>query len=289
MSLTKNQIVEIITTGLAILFVVCLLVRLNIQQLPERNIVLSPHYDDAVLSLGGFIAHNNNKTIVATFFTQNASTTGETEWDRLSGLASSPESSTIRSRENSQSLMTLWVKGLDYAYIDFQYRQADQATSQLVTIHNSLVSSIEALIQENRLFKLNIFGPAYFGDDITHPDHKLLHQAFMEVAKLYVNDPNITFYIYEDFPYVKLYNQKNKNDLRSFIENTDKVVLVPTPLNISVSDVLLKEQALLDYVSQIRAFNALHKNIADESKQFTLARCATSACEMTYKIDFKIK
>ncbi len=289
MSLTKNQIVEIITTGLAILFVVCLLVRLNIQQLPERNIVLSPHYDDAVLSLGGFIAHNNNKTIVATFFTQNASTTGETEWDRLSGLASSPESSTIRSRENSQSLMTLWVKGLDYAYIDFQYRQADQATSQLVTIHNSLVSSIEALIQENRLFKLNIFGPAYFGDDITHPDNKLLHQAFMEVAKLYVNDPNITFYIYEDFPYVKLYNQKNKNDLRSFIENTDKVVLVPTPLNISVSDVLLKEQALLDYVSQIRAFNALHKNIADESKQFTLARCATSACEMTYKIDFKIK
>jgi len=252
--------------------------------LPERDIVLSPHYDDAVLSLGGFLAQNKNKAVVATFFTQNASTTRETKWDKLSGFASSLESFAKRSVENTNALNLLGVQGLDYSFVDFQYRKVGQSAGQSTTTLNELSTSIEELIQKNKSDKINIYGPAFFGDVITHPDHKLLHEAFMEVAKLYANNSNISFFMYEDFPYIQDYNKKNTDSLKSFIEKNDQVSLVPISLKISASDVLLKEQALLKYTSQIKAFNTLSEDIVGESKAFTSTRCGKTACEIVYKI-----
>ena len=282
---------KILGAGSCCSFVILLFIWLFSGKLPvvalptsQLNIVLSAHYDDAVLSLGGFLANQKNTALVATFFTENASTTSETQWDKISGFGSSAESFVKRSAENSNALHLLGTQKVDYSYVDFQYRTVDQSTK----IVKELTESIKSLIEKNKTFDLKVYGPAFFGDVITHPDHKLLHQAFIAVAKSYVNNPQVSFFMYEDFPYIQTFNKNNNFDLKLFIEKNEKVSLTSTPLNLLSADVLLKEKAIAQYKSQMQAFSYLHENILSENKSFTSTRCGKVACEMTYKIDFVV-
>ena len=88
--------------------------------------ILSPHFDDAAISLGGLLAKEGAESVVATFFTGTPKPSLSRPWDLASGFADSSAAMQERVRENTLSLGSLRVPDaaiINYAYLDNQYRE----------------------------------------------------------------------------------------------------------------------------------------------------------------------
>lgn len=247
-------------------------------------IILSAHFDDAVLSLGGLLAKKQNEAEVDTFFAGKSEKTFFTKWDRISGFKNSGEAIDSRNKENIAALSRFGASVKNYDYLDFQYREKGQYRQ----IENGMEKEIESVMAKYFSRQVFLYGPAEFGAKITHPDHKILHEAFVAAAKKNKN-PNVKFLIYEDFPYVWQFNQSNKIELKKYLESNDKVKLKEEYIDIGQSELEIKIKSIKDYISQVAAFRAQGSDIADLAEKFSRARCKAShpdwyACEAVYEI-----
>src|SRR5712692_5355525 len=89
------------------------------------NLILSPHFDDAVLSLGGLIAKAPDRAVVVTVFAGVPPEGVAGRWDRLSGFPMAVAAIRARRQENEAALALIGVpqnriRNLDY--LDGQYR-----------------------------------------------------------------------------------------------------------------------------------------------------------------------
>ena len=242
---------------------------------PAQIIILSPHFDDAVLSLGGLIAKEKSKIIVATFFTDKPKNKVTTYWDTISGFHNSDQAINDRIMENNNSLMPFNVEIFNFGFLDSQYRDNKDS----IELKEKIVLDIEKIIDNLPNKDITIYGPSYFGEIITHPDHKLLHDAFIEVAKNRNSDTSLNFFSYEDFPYVERFRKKYWNILQQE-EN-----IIP----LSENEIKAKIHAIGQYTSQVKAFKALNDNILHLAEHFTRTRCLNltteyQGCEVVYKI-----
>ena len=154
---------------------------------------------------------------------------------------------------------------------------------------------IETILREFRNSeKLSIYGPSEFGSEITHPDHKLLHDAFTNVARRARIENDVHFYFYEDFPYIKRYEPSNDVSLKDFLEkrNTD-ISLIEIPVSISITSLDKKVDAINAYESQDKAFATLGDNISASAREYARGRCSTQnprpfGCEVVYEISLEI-
>ena len=105
-------------------------------------IILSPHFDDGVLSLGGLMAKREHELLVATFFTQRPTIVLHTEWDRISGFSDSDEAIFARTNENENSLLPFEAIIKNYNYPDLQYRKQNQDKE----IRDGIVKDMESII-----------------------------------------------------------------------------------------------------------------------------------------------
>lgn len=258
--------------------------------LPDNiAIILSPHFDDAALSLGGFMAENNSPVVVITFFGGKPAETLQGSWDILSGFKDSAEAVTQRTEENARALAKAKAYPLNLNYVDFQYRrERDEAAEENLT---ALIEKDIGTIIENfsDTKTLSIYGPAEFGPDITHTDHKTLHEAFVKIAREKTAQKNLRFFFYEDFPYVARYQGSATNSLQDFLEKNSGLKLLKLSLSVSTTTLDTKIKAINAYTSQEKAFEALGANIAREAKNFTGNRCKKPgktpyACEVVYEI-----
>ncbi len=265
------------------------------QNAPKKplTIILSAHFDDASLSLGGLIAKQENPTLVATFFSGEPANVMRTAWDKRSGFPDSHEAAITRFKENEQALVPLGAITKNYNYLDFQYREKTKDESAnwraAERIKNDIIKDIEATIADNQNHKLLIYGPATFGEKITHPDHQLLHDAFIEIAKKYATDPKTSFFIYEDFPHVRQFAQKNSESLKNYLSAEDNLRLEENFIELSEPQILEKIKAVSEYRSQITAFKSTGSDILTLAKKFTGERCkipnpAWSGCEAIYRM-----
>ncbi len=256
---------------------------------PPLSVILSPHFDDAVLSLGGFMAETETPVVVATFFADKPEQVLEASWDALSDFKNSSEAIKNRAEENARALKRTGAQAVNLHYLDLQYRyERDNATEEKNRVF--LEKDIEAVITTfSDTYNVALYGPAEFGDLITHPDHKLLHDAFSNVAQKNTSK-SVEFFYYEDFPYVRTYSASTNTSLKQFL--TDKhpalhleeknLMLKDTSLNVKID-------SIKDYVSQLRAFEKLGNNIPEDSLVFTSTRCSKTeptlgACEVVYKL-----
>jgi len=249
-------------------------------------IILSPHFDDAVLSLGGFLSGNQSETRVDTFFSGKPSQDLHTKWDRISGFRDSNEALPLRALENKKALGELGAEIKNYDYPDFQYRPKGRDGS----VEKSMEKDIGSIISKYPAAKISIYGPADFGTKITHPDHEILHQALIGAAKGNTN-PDIHFLMYEDFPYVRQFNKSNLGSLIGHLEAKDGVKLEEKDIEIDEMGLFKKIKALKDYTSQIAAFSSQGSDIASLAESFSRARCKAAhsewyACEAVYQITF---
>lgn len=264
-------------------------------KLPENvAIILSPHFDDAVLSLGGFMAKKENPLIVATFFADKPAFPVRGGWDEQSGFKNSDEAIATRVRENANALEQMGSHPLNLKYVDFQYRYERNQDSEEKLL-KSMERDIETILDTfNSVENVSIYGPSEFGGKITHPDHKLVHDAFVKVAnKKSGQNPlrRVRFFFYEDFPYIARYRESTTTPLKTFLEqNESGISLREMPLTLSPAALDKKLESIRTYASQEKAFESLGNDIITDAKTFTENRCrknqpAWNACEVVYEIE----
>ena len=245
------------------------------------NIILSPYYDDAALSLGGLIAGNGSGAVVATFFTGMPEVATSTSWDVKSGFKDSSEAMKARMSENKKALENFGVAIYDYGYLDGQYRLASE---DLEIISQNISKDIQALIASYSLGSttVRIYGPADFGKEITHQDHKLLHDAYKNVIDSYPKS-NVDFYFYEDFPYIERFNKKSAVSIQKRLETETGFLIDQEPVDISEQALSGKIRMIESYSSQIKALET-ETGVVERAKTYFSNRCGKKACEMTYKV-----
>ncbi len=262
-----------------------------VDEIPTRNnpltIILSPHFDDGVWSLGGLMAKNKNESknelLVATFFTQRPAETAYTHWDKISGFSDSNEAISARTKENEKALAPFQAIIKNYDYLDFQYRIKKENKK----IKEKISKDIDALIKEYQDRELFIYGPATFGLEITHPDHQIVHDSFMDVWRKN-KIKNVQFLIYEDFPYAKRFAISRKESLNNYLEKTENIKLEENPIELDKTELEEKITGIDTYKSQIKSFGSLGDNIRTSAQKFYTERCKgfrsmIYTCEMTYK------
>lgn len=203
-------------------------------------LVLSPHYDDAVLSAGQFLAGRAD-CVVATVFTAIPETTALTAYDAKCGFVDATHAVTMRRAENVDALALLKATGLDLGFTDGQY---GDRTSQ-----GDLADSIADAINDiNPEFVLGPLG-------LLHPDHVLVREALLDVL------PG-QLWLYEELPY-RVTNPETVTDAMAAIE---KRGYTAQHGQIGTGPAAMKLAALWHYRSQMQLpdFDNVHNLLVAE-------------------------
>lgn len=256
----------------------------NIQPVGKEKvlIVLSPHFDDAVLSVGGIISEFDGPRYIVTFFGTPTSTAQYlTAWDKMSGFAKSLDTREARKKENERAAKIIGAKIINEDYVDFQYKK--RTTTDSLVIQSSIEKSIDQILSSMGNALVTIIGPSYFGDADTHPDHLLLSKAFAEVIKN-KNHPNATFYFYEDLPYAYgKFGNENVNLQKILSDFYPDLKFQKKVFYISKNSFDLKIKAIESYTSQMKAFDYLKEDLVTGITNFETRRCIAKVCEVVYQ------
>jgi len=152
-----------------------------------RNIILSPHYDDAVFSC--FNKLNDPKTLVINLFTGIPNKNKYTLWDLICGQPNSNKMMLKRKKENALVLNKLECYYLDLDFLDNQYEKNIDTNLILKTLLSKLKKGdvIYAPMAESKIYK--------------HPDHLITNQIARKLSKL-----GYEVYFYADLPYMKIHH-----------------------------------------------------------------------------------
>lgn len=248
------------------------------------TIILSPHFDDGVLSLGGLMAKREYEILVATFFTHRPAEIVHTVWDRISGFSDSDMAIFARTKENEEALMPFKAIIKNYDYPGFQYRKKNQDEK----IRTGIATNIKSIIATYKDRELFLYGPGTFGEKITHSDHQVVHDSFMDVYKMN-NNKNIHFFIYEDFPYIRQFMFMHFGNFNDFLSEKENIIFEEKSIELSKSDLEKKISSIYTYKSQIKAFYSLGGNLGIIADKFFQSRCRNTnpdfyACEVVHSL-----
>lgn len=158
-------------------------------------VVVSPHFDDAVLSCGDYLAERPGATVLTVFAGAPETELPLTHYDAQCGFKSAPEAMGARLRENLRACVVLECSPLDLDFVDIQYG-GKRATA------NEISEAVEGAVRA-------ITGYESFVSDeddpptlliplgLVHEDHALAaHGAYLAARRL-----RCATYAYEDIPY----------------------------------------------------------------------------------------
>jgi hypothetical protein len=146
------------------------------------TVILSPHFDDAVLSCWHVLASADTVLVVNVFAGEPpAEVLGW--WDRLAGAPDSAAAVRARVEEDRRALALAGRAAVRLPFLDSQYRDGDQPPAEIV----------EAL-REVPVADAHIYAPASLGDH--HPDHAAVRSAALA---LHAQGADVT--LYADLPH----------------------------------------------------------------------------------------
>src|SRR5271168_5553044 len=129
---------------------------------PE-TVILSPHFDDAVLSCWDLLA-SEGEVLVVNVFAGEPPAGALGWWDRLAGASDSGAAVRARVEEDRRALALAGRAAVNLPFLDSQYREPDQAPGELVeALRGVLVAGAR------------IYAPASLGD--RHRDHTAVRAA----------------------------------------------------------------------------------------------------------------
>jgi LmbE family N-acetylglucosaminyl deacetylase len=208
------------------------------------TVVLSPHFDDAVLSCGGWLAANPG-TYVATVCSgrPGAGVPADPEWDALAGFSDADAAAASRRAEDREALDVLGAHQLVLGFLDGAYKSAvgrpHQDPGIALPFQAALAGSIGRLLDELTptacVFPLGLL----------HPDHQVTQRAAREA--LACRD-GIDALCYLDLPYGIAFDGLAREELdRLAPHGADAVVTAETGPIITGS----KRRAVKCYRSQL--------------------------------------
>jgi LmbE family N-acetylglucosaminyl deacetylase len=147
-------------------------------------IILSPHFDDAVLSCWHVLTSASEVLVVNVFAGEPAAGTLGW-WDRLAGATDSVATVRRRVEEDRRALARAGCSAVNLPFVDGQYRESEQAPGEIVEALRGI------LVTGARLY-----APASLGDH--HHDHKAVRTAALALyaegaeVELYADLPHAT-------------------------------------------------------------------------------------------------
>lgn len=150
------------------------------------TIILSPHFDDAVLSCWHVLASAHEVLVVNVFAGEPAAGTLGW-WDELAGAGDSAAAVRARLAEDSRALALAGRTAVNLPFLDSQYRQADQAPEEIVQALRDVLPA-----------GARVYAPASLGDH--HRDHTAVRSAALALhaqgtdVALYADLPHATMF-----------------------------------------------------------------------------------------------
>lgn len=227
-------------------------------------LVFSPHYGDATLALGGYLSQNKDVAMVASFFTESTNPTDDIK---------------LWAEDNKKALEILGNQSIDLGY-------RGGATS--TEMRSEITKDMQRILASFGNKQVSVYGPSYFGE-LSHPDHMLVYEAYVDLIKNYPDTQDVTFYFYEDFPYIVRHSQSAGISLQGLLEREAEFFLEQTPLFLNRLNVVQKKQSLDAYTehSSLPELSISSLNVLTEAPRYTESRCQgeeNSVCEMVYRV-----
>ncbi len=152
------------------------------------TVVLSPHLDDAVLSIGATIAQwarHGRSMVVATVLSGHTGLSAPAgRYDRACGFATAGDAVRARQREDSNACRTVGAHPLWLPYWDGYYGKGAEASSS-----TTIAERIKGIIDSANLTLIP-------GFPLAHPDHAWLTRLVLGTA-----DPDARIGFYVEQPY----------------------------------------------------------------------------------------
>jgi len=242
-------------------------------------LVVSPHLDDAVLSVGGIMDAASKKgvrTIAATIFTADApddvkATPSVQQLHARWGLGANPNA--VRREEDVEAVEFLGVEHLHGDVLDALYRTDSDGnalySSQMSrfsapTANDPIFGQLQSLFEKwlDLLHPKVVLCPLGVG---RHVDHTIATEAFREIAHQKVVD----VYLYEDMPYAAgLYPPDAPDTVTAAISRSPWKVSSPVSVQV---DVERKVKSISAYRSQIAGLFPDGRDVGQEMKRYMLS------------------
>lgn len=207
-------------------------------------LVVSPHLDDAVLSVGQVLGGWPGATVVTVCSHVPADQRPRrTEYDANSGFLNASQATYCRRREDRDAVAVLGAKPHHLGMYDDQYGGSPW---------ESMVDPLAQVVAE--LNPQVVLAPL----GLVHPDHLRVGKACETVARIW---PSVDWYVYEDLPSRVLYPEAVPPAVRWWAERG----WAPELGFVGTSDLATKEQAVRRYSSQLWALGeGLHNVLVPE-------------------------
>jgi LmbE family N-acetylglucosaminyl deacetylase len=204
----------------------------------QPALVVSPHLDDAVLSVGQVMAGRPDMTVATVFSGVPKRCTMLTTYDHDCGFESAELAVAARRDEDRTALQSLAAHA---AWLDFPDHQYGQPTNEA-----AIVDALAAVTAD--VAPTLLIGPL----GLIHEDHHTTRRAFQRLVATH----NIEAWIYEDMPYRVLFPEEVPEALAWWkgMGHRPELGFVGTgPLE-------RKEAAIACYTSQLWALKALNEH-----------------------------
>ena len=250
------------------------------------NIIMSPHFDDAVLSLGGLIATAPRRSIVVTVFAGTPAEGVVGRWDQRSGFKTASAAMHARALENEAALASLGVPAggiVNLDFLDRQYRPENEIVAEGL---QAAIGEIVRQITESHAGPVAVFAPA----SPWHPDHRLVTDAIVTLWRTRALNGAQTL-LYQDQPYTYLeLRRRTLTPLRfaSFdAGNARGVSAHPHWLGFDDAAAAKKRRAIGYYRSQFRLTRPLLIKMIDDFSRYQARKAglASHRAELAYRLD----
>lgn len=209
-------------------------------------LVISPHFDDAVLSCGHFLASNPGSVVATVCGGRPGPEVPACQWDAVSGFGTGSEAALARRAEDAEALRILGSQQVVLGFLDGEYLPNGHMHEQL-----SRTGSRERALEEDICALIDGLRPRQlvFPLGLAHRDHVLVGDAVTAVIRSRSDYPALA---YVDLPYA--ISWPNLVEARLQDLNSRGVVLPTRQTN----DVTIKAVALNCYQSQLKQLDAAH-------------------------------
>jgi LmbE family N-acetylglucosaminyl deacetylase len=209
---------------------------------PGRVVALSPHFDDALLSVGGLLAAADAPVTVVTVHGGAPPGGAASEWDRLCGFATGAEAARARALEDRRACGVIGAEPVHLAYPDGIYGAPPSL--------DALTEAIEGLVTEDAL----VLVPAAVCRHADH--HRVRDAALAALARL---DADV--WLYADQPYAGRSRHWGGPGAETLADDVWRDRMTPAvtryglaearTVRLTVRDWAVKHRAVLAYASQL--------------------------------------
>jgi LmbE family N-acetylglucosaminyl deacetylase len=222
-----------------------------------RTYVVSPHFDDAVLSCANLIAGVPGGTVL-TVFSGGPERAGQiSAWDRLCGFSAGEDVMAARAAEDAAALSQLGASPRSLGFS--QYRAVVPLWARTVLWrairHVRAHRGRSALTEEvaERLageLRSTVVQSCAVPLGVSHDDHLVTTSACLEVARRL---PEVRWVVYEDMPYAL----EDASGREAALAAVDSAGFTLEPMTVEIEgDAELKRAAVNAYGSQLRGLGA---------------------------------